>query len=182
MPHPEDSKQSAQPMAESWGEPSSRRNAMTCNPGRKSRNPYINYLREFRRQNCHLSAVEVVRQGAERWRKMTDEQKLPYIRTAFYTPMRPMRRCPACRMAASRSRRATTVQSRRRDTSRSKRPRKNGRQMMFTNSTRHRTDAALDNPFEKHTEPYGLDWLVFGVLCFHSEKPTSAFPAGTVDE
>uniref|UniRef100_A0A182IMI9 Uncharacterized protein n=1 Tax=Anopheles atroparvus TaxID=41427 RepID=A0A182IMI9_ANOAO len=81
---------------------------MSCNPGKRSRNPYLNYLREFRRKNCHLSAVEIVRQGAEQWRKMTDEQKLPFIRTAFYTAMRP-RRCPACRMVMGRSRRAGRV-------------------------------------------------------------------------
>uniref|UniRef100_A0A182Q6A6 HMG box domain-containing protein n=1 Tax=Anopheles farauti TaxID=69004 RepID=A0A182Q6A6_9DIPT len=62
---------------EQSGENSTQRTAMACNPGKKSRNPYINYLRDFRRRNCHLPAVEVIRQGAMHWRRMTDEEKLP---------------------------------------------------------------------------------------------------------
>uniref|UniRef100_A0AAG5CXF5 HMG box domain-containing protein n=1 Tax=Anopheles atroparvus TaxID=41427 RepID=A0AAG5CXF5_ANOAO len=121
-----ESKPTAKQTTETRGEPSTSRNAMSCNPGKRSRNPYLNYLREFRRKNCHLSAVEVVRQGAEQWRKMTDEQKLPFIRTAFYTAMRP-RRCPACRMVMGRSRRYANVQPKKREAARMKQSQRNNR-------------------------------------------------------
>uniref|UniRef100_A0A1S4HEU6 HMG box domain-containing protein n=2 Tax=Anopheles gambiae TaxID=7165 RepID=A0A1S4HEU6_ANOGA len=69
--------------------------AGVCKPGKQTRNPYLNFLRDFRRKNCHLPVVEVVRQGAAQWRHMTDEQKLPYVKIAFYTPLK-RRRCPVC--------------------------------------------------------------------------------------
>uniref|UniRef100_A0A182K9F2 HMG box domain-containing protein n=1 Tax=Anopheles christyi TaxID=43041 RepID=A0A182K9F2_9DIPT len=89
---------------ESSGMPS----GAVCRPGKQTRNPYLNFLRDFRRKNCHLSVVEVVRQGAEQWRRMTDEQKLPYVKVAFYTPLK-RRRCPVCpTMMTSRMRRQPT--------------------------------------------------------------------------
>uniref|UniRef100_A0A2M4CVH4 HMG box domain-containing protein n=1 Tax=Anopheles darlingi TaxID=43151 RepID=A0A2M4CVH4_ANODA len=94
---------------EKAGESSKGRGNGVYNPGRKSRNPYLNFLREFRRQNYHLSAVEVVRRGAAHWRQLTEEQKLPYVRIAFYAPMRP-RRCPMCGMRY-RMKRASSAQS-----------------------------------------------------------------------
>uniref|UniRef100_A0A182F4F2 HMG box domain-containing protein n=1 Tax=Anopheles albimanus TaxID=7167 RepID=A0A182F4F2_ANOAL len=94
---------------EKAGESSKGRGNGMHNPGRKSRNPYLNFLREFRRQNYHLSAVEVVRRGAAHWRQLTEEQRLPYVRIAFYAPMRP-RRCPLCGMRY-RMKRAAGAQS-----------------------------------------------------------------------
>uniref|UniRef100_A0A182S5Q5 HMG box domain-containing protein n=1 Tax=Anopheles maculatus TaxID=74869 RepID=A0A182S5Q5_9DIPT len=84
-------------MAEQSGETSKQRatGSMMCRPGKTTRNPYLNFLRDYRRKNCHLSAVDIVRQGAEQWRQMTDEQKLPYVKIAFYTPLK-RRRCPTC--------------------------------------------------------------------------------------
>ncbi|XP_050084705.1 uncharacterized protein LOC126570765 [Anopheles aquasalis] len=79
------------------------------NPRRKSRNPYLNFLSEFRSKNLNLSAVEVIRRGAAYWRQLTEEQKLPYVRLAFYAPMRP-RRCPMCGMRY-RTKRASGAQS-----------------------------------------------------------------------
>uniref|UniRef100_A0A182PB47 HMG box domain-containing protein n=1 Tax=Anopheles epiroticus TaxID=199890 RepID=A0A182PB47_9DIPT len=80
---------------QSGGQSSAQRSGAVCKPGKQTRNPYLNFLRDFRRKNCHLSVVEIVRQGAEQWRRLTDEQKLPYVRIAFYTPLK-RKRCPVC--------------------------------------------------------------------------------------
>ncbi|XP_017482450.1 PREDICTED: protamine-like [Rhagoletis zephyria] len=50
------------------------------------RNPYLNFLREFRQRNCGLSAVEIIRRGAKEWNNMAKESKLRYIEEAFYAP------------------------------------------------------------------------------------------------
>ncbi|KAL1379293.1 hypothetical protein pipiens_015001 [Culex pipiens pipiens] len=67
---------------------SKRSGGHSCNPGRRSRNPYINFLRDFRRSHCGLRPVEVIRQGAQAWGRLTEEQRLPYIRESFYHPLR----------------------------------------------------------------------------------------------
>ncbi|XP_050078680.1 protamine-like [Anopheles maculipalpis] len=85
--------------------PLGRTGKMMCRPGKQTRNPYLNFLRDYRRNNCHLSAVDVVRHGAEEWRRMTDEQKLPYVKIAFYTPLK-RRRCPTCSGMPARMKRS----------------------------------------------------------------------------
>uniref|UniRef100_A0A182VV28 HMG box domain-containing protein n=1 Tax=Anopheles minimus TaxID=112268 RepID=A0A182VV28_9DIPT len=91
-------------MAQSTGGTSRAPLSVVCKPGKKTRNPYLNFLRDFRQQNCHLSVVEVVRQGAERWRQMSDDQKLPYVKIAFYTPMK-RRMCLSCKRKMLRMKR-----------------------------------------------------------------------------
>ncbi|XP_001656475.2 protamine [Aedes aegypti] len=84
------------------------RRGSTCRPGKKSRNPYINFLREYRKKHCGLHPVEVIRKGAREWNCLNDKQRLPYIRTAFYRPVRkqpcPTRGRRVQRRGASRSR------------------------------------------------------------------------------
>ncbi|XP_039429241.1 protamine-like [Culex pipiens pallens] len=81
---------------------SKRSGGRSCNPGRRSRNPYINFLRDFRRSHCGLRPVEVIRQGAQAWGRLTEEQRLPYIRESFYHPLRRRPCRPAARMASRR--------------------------------------------------------------------------------
>ncbi|XP_004520212.1 protamine [Ceratitis capitata] len=50
------------------------------------RNPYLNFLREFRVRNTGLSAVEIIRRGAKEWNNMPKEDKLHYIEEAFHAP------------------------------------------------------------------------------------------------
>uniref|UniRef100_A0A0K8U403 HMG box domain-containing protein n=1 Tax=Bactrocera latifrons TaxID=174628 RepID=A0A0K8U403_BACLA len=47
--------------------------------GTLHRNPYLNFLREFRLRNSGLSAVEIIRRGAREWRSMPKEDKLQFI-------------------------------------------------------------------------------------------------------
>ncbi|XP_039966789.1 uncharacterized protein LOC120778836 isoform X1 [Bactrocera tryoni] len=54
--------------------------------GTLHRNPYLNFLREFRLRNTGLSAVEIIRRGAREWRNMPKEDKLQFIEEAFYAP------------------------------------------------------------------------------------------------
>lgn len=41
-------------------------------------NGYLNFLREFRKKCCGLSAVETVRQGAKLWNRLSCKQKDKY--------------------------------------------------------------------------------------------------------
>lgn len=61
-------------------------------PGIATRNPFLNYLREVRRLNCGISILQIARQGGAEWRRMTEEQKCPYIALAFRTRPRQSRR------------------------------------------------------------------------------------------
>ncbi|EAT45562.1 AAEL003164-PA [Aedes aegypti] len=70
-----------------------RRRRSTCRPGKMSRNPYINFLRDFRKKHCGLHPVQVIRMGAQAWNCLRDQERLPYIRMAFYKPIRRMP-CP----------------------------------------------------------------------------------------
>lgn len=48
-------------------------------PGPMQRNPYLNFLREYRKKCCGLSAVETVRQGAKAWKELPKEERQRYI-------------------------------------------------------------------------------------------------------
>ncbi|XP_055845060.1 protamine-like [Episyrphus balteatus] len=60
-------------------------------PGKVTRNGYFNFLREFRKTNCGLSAVETVRQGAKKWRSMSQKDKSKFIEMAKSAPKTPRR-------------------------------------------------------------------------------------------
>uniref|UniRef100_A0A0A1X3A0 Protamine n=1 Tax=Zeugodacus cucurbitae TaxID=28588 RepID=A0A0A1X3A0_ZEUCU len=62
-------------------------------PGPLMRNPYLNFLREFRKHNCGLTAVDIIKRGAQAWKAMPKEKRLRYIEEAFYAPKR--RACAA---------------------------------------------------------------------------------------
>ncbi|TMW43007.1 hypothetical protein DOY81_011913, partial [Sarcophaga bullata] len=57
-------------------------------PGPIVRNPYLNFLRKFRKENCGLTPVETIRRGARAWKSLTVSEKLSYIKEAFYAPKR----------------------------------------------------------------------------------------------
>ena len=48
-------------------------------PGPVGRNPYLNFLSEFRKKNCGLNAVETVKRGAAEWKCLPKEKKKQYI-------------------------------------------------------------------------------------------------------
>lgn len=48
-------------------------------PGPVGRNPYFNFLRDYRKENCGMSAVETVRRGAAAWNSLPEEKRVKYI-------------------------------------------------------------------------------------------------------
>jgi hypothetical protein len=57
-------------------EPStSRGHGRSCRPGILTRNPFLNYCRYIRENNCGLSAVQVVQRAAREWKTMSKEEK-----------------------------------------------------------------------------------------------------------
>ncbi|GJQ73198.1 hypothetical protein Trydic_g13581 [Trypoxylus dichotomus] len=57
-------------------------------PGRLTRNPFLNFLREYRRTHCNMSMIQIACEGAKEWRSMTDEQKQQYARRSKADPRR----------------------------------------------------------------------------------------------
>ncbi|XP_067636598.1 protamine-like protein 99C [Eurosta solidaginis] len=47
-------------------------------PGPITSNGYLNFLREFRKKCCGMTAVETVRQGAKQWNRLSCGQKAKY--------------------------------------------------------------------------------------------------------
>lgn len=52
-------------------------------PGKLTKNPFFNYLREFRKCNCGLTVTEQAAQAGQKWRCMSDQEKAPYIVQAY---------------------------------------------------------------------------------------------------
>lgn len=55
-----------------------KRTGRCLNAGRISRNPYLNFLREFRKNSCGMTAIETVKMGAKAWKSLPKEKKLQY--------------------------------------------------------------------------------------------------------
>lgn len=61
--------------------PKSSRSSRKCmRPGPVTRNPYLNFLREFRKKCCGMSAVKTVQQGAKAWNALRRKDKLRYMK------------------------------------------------------------------------------------------------------
>ncbi len=60
--------------------------------GKVTRNPFFNFLRDYRRCHKNISAKEIAMDGAEKWRCMSDQGKAKYIVQAFHTPKKYYRR------------------------------------------------------------------------------------------
>ncbi|CAG9863221.1 unnamed protein product [Phyllotreta striolata] len=71
-------------------------------PGPSTRNPFLNFLRVFRKQHCDWSITKIAIEGAKCWCKLSKEDKQKFIKEA-------------CRMQKSGKRR---VKSRKRSRSR----------------------------------------------------------------
>lgn len=65
--------------------------AQTMSAGRVTRNPFLNFLRDMRKNTQGMSPIQVTRRGAEIWRNMTRAQKEPYCQMARQAERRPRR-------------------------------------------------------------------------------------------
>jgi hypothetical protein len=59
-----------------------------CTGGRKTRNPFLNYVREKRGEVCGPSQTEIVRAAAQEWRGMSVNEKAKYQGDAKKVPRR----------------------------------------------------------------------------------------------
>lgn len=67
--------------------------------GVKTRNPFFNFLREFRAQTKVRKMSVVTQKASVKWRKMTEVQKMHYIMMARNQPLRSKRK-PQLRLNA----------------------------------------------------------------------------------
>ena len=56
-------------------------------PGIYTRNPFFNFLREFRKLHCGLKATEIAKQGAIEWRKLNPERKISFYKRNRNVPI-----------------------------------------------------------------------------------------------
>lgn len=77
------------------GSLSSDRSGKCHKQGPVTRNPFFNFLRDYRKKHCGKSVVEIAREGAKEWRSMSEQQKEQYIKSACLAPKtkRKARRC-----------------------------------------------------------------------------------------
>lgn len=79
-------------MTRSRRTPSRSAKRRTYKSGRVTRNPFLNFMRDFRKTRCGLKLTELTRKGAEVWRKMNNRQRSPYCHLARQAPKRRNRR------------------------------------------------------------------------------------------
>lgn len=53
-------------------------NAGSCNAGRVTINPWLNFLRHFRTMHCGIRQKELFQRAAQVWQNMSDVEKEPY--------------------------------------------------------------------------------------------------------
>lgn len=59
----------------------------SCKPGVYTRNPFFNFLREFRKMNCGLKVTEVAKRGAIEWHKLSAERKISFYKRSRKVPL-----------------------------------------------------------------------------------------------
>lgn len=94
----------------------------TCRGGKVTRNPFFNFLREFRKKHCGWNAVKVAVAGAKVWCRLDECKKQKFRKLACGAPkMKRRNRCGkrgGRRRGRSRSRRRSCRRRRRRHRSR----------------------------------------------------------------
>lgn len=62
-------------------------NVLGSTQSRITRNPFLNYLRDFRKSNNQkLNMTELAKRAATRWRSMTQNEKSPYVQLSNQVP------------------------------------------------------------------------------------------------
>lgn len=65
---------------------SKRRKRSCCRPGKLTRNPFLNFLREFRKAHCDWCPTKIAVEGAKCWCRLTECQKQKYRQQACSAP------------------------------------------------------------------------------------------------
>lgn len=90
-----------------------RKSKVKCaRPGRVTRNSFFNFLRDYRRQSCGKSMVTIAKEGARKWKCLSECEKKRYVDMACNAPKmkrkmhskgmcqrkpKPMKRAPSCK-------------------------------------------------------------------------------------
>ncbi|ENN71260.1 protamine-like [Dendroctonus ponderosae] len=61
---------------------SRRRRGRKCRPGVKTKNPFLNYLRVFRKKHCRWPQSKIAVEGAKCWCKMNDQERHKFYKQA----------------------------------------------------------------------------------------------------
>ncbi|XP_057669286.1 protamine-like [Diorhabda carinulata] len=68
------------------------KNPLTYRKGKITRNPFLNFLREVRKNSHGMNVIDIVVKGANLWRKMDPKDKKVYQEQAKSAPYRPRKR------------------------------------------------------------------------------------------
>ncbi|RZC38189.1 HMG box and/or DUF1074 domain containing protein [Asbolus verrucosus] len=99
-----------------------------------SRNPFLNFLRDFRKCNTGIGSNQLMKKGGEIWRKMSQAQKLLYFELAKSAPKRKLRG----------SRKRKRIRGRRRKRSRARRSRAKSRRRSHRSEESEISDRSED--------------------------------------
>lgn len=100
-----------------------RRHGKCGRPGPKTTNPFLNFMRVYRRKKCGWPAAKIAVRGAIRWCKMSKRQKLRFYREACMLrkkKLRRRRRRRRCRSRSQKRRSSSRCGSKKRSKSRSR--------------------------------------------------------------
>lgn len=82
-----------------------KRSKSSSRAGRVTRNPFLNFLRDFRTSYWGVPATQVVTLGAKEWRCLSDGQRAKYVEQAKMAPKEVRRRRRRKRSKSRRRRR-----------------------------------------------------------------------------
>ncbi|KAK9695047.1 Protamine and protamine like [Popillia japonica] len=80
-------------------------------PGPVTRNPFLNFLRDYRKKHCGKTVVQIARDGAKEWRCMSEQQKEQYIKSACLAPKKARKSRRRSRTRVRRSKRGSSGKS-----------------------------------------------------------------------
>ena len=56
--------------------------ALVCNPGKMTKNPFLNFVREFRKERCGRRQADIIKEAAEHWNKLPKPVKAEWVEAA----------------------------------------------------------------------------------------------------
>lgn len=56
--------------------------SMVCNPGKITGNPFLNFVREFRKERCGRRQADIIKEAARHWNKLPQTEKADWVEAA----------------------------------------------------------------------------------------------------